>query len=102
VGLFIAAALWILPTGDHLSTELKFANWFRKAADLTFPLYVLHFPLMVLWRALFGYKAYDMLQLWQVLASVLVVSIATGCFAGNAAPLWTRFFKWLGASKPGS
>jgi peptidoglycan/LPS O-acetylase OafA/YrhL len=46
VGLFIAATLWILPTGDHLSTELKFANWFRKAADLTFPLYVLHFPLI--------------------------------------------------------
>jgi len=101
VGLFIAATLWILPTGNHLSTELKFANWFRKAADLTFPLYVLHFPLIVLWRALFGYKAYDMLQLWQVIASVLVVASLLGVLLEMQRPLWTRFFKWLLAtSKP--
>ncbi|MEO7216460.1 acyltransferase [Mucilaginibacter sp.] len=100
VGLFVAATLWILPTGDHLSTEHKFANVFRKAADLTFPLYVLHFPLLVLWRALFGYKAYDTAQLWQALISVLIVASLLGVLLEMQRPLWTRFFKQvLGAPK---
>jgi peptidoglycan/LPS O-acetylase OafA/YrhL len=101
VGLFIAAALWILPTGNHLSTELKFANWFRKGADLTFPLYVLHFPLLVLWKALFGLKENDTTQLWEVLISVLVSASLLGVLLEMQRPMWTRFFKrLLGASKP--
>jgi peptidoglycan/LPS O-acetylase OafA/YrhL len=100
VGLFIAVALWILPTGNHLSTELKFANWFRKAADLTFPLYVLHFPLLVLWMSLFGRRENDSAQLWQVLFSVLVTASLLGVLLEMQRPVWSRFFKWLLRTKP--
>lgn len=101
VGIIIAATLWILPTGNELSTEHPFTNVFRKAADLTFPLYVLHFPLLVLWRALFGYQAYNKVQLWEALASVLVTASLLGVLLEMQRPVWTRFFKrLLGTSKP--
>ncbi|OOQ57073.1 acyltransferase family protein [Mucilaginibacter pedocola] len=93
VGLFIAATLWILPTGTEPGTEHRFAGIFRKAADLTFPLYVLHFPLLVLWRALFGYQANNWAQLWQALTSVLVAASVLGILLEMQRPVWVKFFK---------
>ncbi|TFF38815.1 acyltransferase family protein [Mucilaginibacter psychrotolerans] len=95
VGLFIGAALWILPTGNQLIADFKFATVFRKAADLTFPLYVLHFPLLVLWRALFGYKSYDLVQLSLVLITVLIMASLLGWVMEMQRHIWTRFFKRL-------
>jgi len=95
VGVFVAAALWILPTGDQPKAEVKFANLIRKLADLTFPLYVLHFPLIVLYRALFGFRQYDMVQLWEAIISVFVVACVLGILLEMQRPVWTRFFKWL-------
>jgi peptidoglycan/LPS O-acetylase OafA/YrhL len=95
VGLFIGAALWILPNGNpshqHTATEL----WFRKVADLTFPLYVLHFPLLLLWHAAFGIHFNDITQLWYALLTTVSIAFAIGLFLEKQRPLWSAFFKWL-------
>ncbi|MGZ3756189.1 MAG: acyltransferase family protein [Mucilaginibacter sp.] len=94
VGFFVAAALWILPTGKEKSQSAKLTNLIRVMADLTFPLYVLHFPLLILWRCLFGYRLNDSIQLWEAIISVLVISGLIGVVLEKQRFLWTRFFKW--------
>lgn len=95
LGLFVGFTLWILPTVDNGNAEATFTNWFRKLADLTFPLYVLHFPLLVLWRAVFGFEQYNYLQLWEAIISVLVVTGVLGVLLEKQRPLWTILFKRL-------
>ncbi|RFZ85784.1 acyltransferase [Mucilaginibacter terrenus] len=95
IGMLVAAALWMLPTTQQQSTESKSVKMMRKAADLTFPLYILHFPLMVLWRAIFGYKAEDALQMWEVILSVLLASTLLGLLLEKQRPFWSRLFKRL-------
>lgn len=94
VGIITAAALWILPSGDRAHVSAGWEGWFRKLADLTFPLYVLHFPLLILWRCLFGFRLNDAAQLWQALISVLVTAGLIGILLEMQRPLWGRFFKW--------
>ena len=93
VGLFIAFALWIMPAGANNVSELRFSIWLRKAADLTFPLYVLHFPLLILWRCIFGYHPYNAIELWEAIISVLIVACLLGVLLEMQRSLWVGFFK---------
>jgi peptidoglycan/LPS O-acetylase OafA/YrhL len=95
IGICVAAALWVLPTINDLSAHANWAKWFRKMADLTFPLYVLHFPLLILWRCLFGYTINDKTQLWEAIISVLTASAIIGLILEKQRFLWVKFFKWL-------
>lgn len=94
MGLFVAGALWVLPVDSGGGLTLRWASGFRAAADLTFPLYVLHFPLLILWRCLFGYTLNNPTQLWEALLSVLIASTLIGIVLEKQRFLWTRFFKW--------
>ncbi len=95
VGIFIAVSLWILPTGKATSIPNKWTNGIRYIADLTFPLYVLHFPLLILWRALFGFQLNDTVQLWEAIISVFVAAMLIGVLLEKQRPLWGKFFKWV-------
>jgi peptidoglycan/LPS O-acetylase OafA/YrhL len=95
IALFVATALWMLPSGSSTQPISKRANLFRKIADLTFPLYVLHFPLLVLWRATIGIQYDNLGQLCVAIAFVLVIAAVIGYFLEKQRPLWSRFFKWL-------
>jgi len=95
IAIFVAAALWILPNGNSNQPVSKRANIFRKIADLTFPLYVLHFPLIVLWRATIGIDYDNFGQLCVAITFVLITASIIGYFLEKQRPLWSRFFKWL-------
>jgi peptidoglycan/LPS O-acetylase OafA/YrhL len=95
VGLLVAFTLWTLPTGNEQSTEPKWTGMFRKVADLTFPLYVLHFPLLILWRGVFGFQLNNSLQMWQAIISVVIVSAIIGVLLERQRYIWIRLFKWL-------
>lgn len=93
IGIFIAGALWLLPNGrpEHQPSPAEIG--FRKIADLTFPLYVLHFPLMLLWQALFGIHFNDITQLWRALVAVVITSAVIGVFLERQRPIWSAMFK---------
>jgi peptidoglycan/LPS O-acetylase OafA/YrhL len=95
IGFFIAAALWMLPLGSSFGAGNKFPSILRKIADLTFPLYVLHFPLFILWICLFGCRQNDAVQFWEAIISVVFVSALIGIILEKQRFLWTIFFKFL-------
>ncbi|WP_457128598.1 acyltransferase family protein [Mucilaginibacter sp. HD30] len=95
IGIFVATALWALPNGNSTQPVSKRANVCRKIADLTFPLYVLHFPLIVLWRATIGIDYGNFGQLCVAIIFVLITASIIGYFLEKQRPLWSRLFKWL-------
>jgi peptidoglycan/LPS O-acetylase OafA/YrhL len=93
VGVFIGGALWILPNGNPSHQHTKTELWLRKVADLTFPLYVLHYPLLLLWHAVFGIHYNDVSQLWYALLTTITIAFLAGWFLEQWRQIWSAFFK---------
>lgn len=93
VGLLCALALWCLPTGPPAGTR-PWVKPLRTVADLAFPVYALHFPLLVLWRAGLGWRADDLGQLALATAVVVLLAAALGLLLERQRRYWLRFFSW--------
>lgn len=94
-GIFIASALWALPTSASAQGSAEWVGVFRQVADLTFPIYVLHNPLLILWRGIFGQHLYNTTQLVQALLTVLVIAAIMGVVLEKQRPAWVRLFGWV-------
>ena len=95
VGFFIALALSTLPNkGSSKRVSIKAHN-FRKLADLTFPLYVFHHPLLVLWKSLFNFRLNDRAQMWLAIFSSVIISLLIGIFLEKQRHFWSLLFKKL-------
>lgn len=66
---------------------------YRKCADLTFPIYVLHFPLIVLYCSIFGLNDGNTNQMWSAIILVLLVCIIIGTILERNRFIWNLFFK---------
>lgn len=100
VGVFFALALWLLPQEKVLRADRHTANTFfknfRKLADLTFPLYVLHDPLLVLCYALLGGASkHSGSKMWLGFFLVLGVCLLIGNYLEKKRYLWSAFFEKL-------
>ena len=95
VGALLALALWLLPSGKVQLKPHPMVTRFRSIADLTFPIYVLHNPLLGLWRYAFGHREGDAIQLWVAIISVILVSALIGHYLEKQRPAWSQFFKKL-------
>lgn len=92
-GLLFATALWFLPLSTQAVPSKKWVGWFRKIADLTFPIYVLHNPLLILSQVVFGYEKYNDAQMWKVIIVVLITAALLGLLLEKQRHLWTKFFR---------
>lgn len=99
IGILFAAAIWLLPTNSS-ALKISWAKPLRKIADWSFPLYVLHYPLLVLWQATFGWQAGNLKQMWLAMFFVSLVSVVLGIFLERGRRQWTSFFNWLFALPP--
>lgn len=103
VGALVAVALWSLPASEEVGERKavpRGVKLLRTVADLSFPLYVLHFPLIVLWRVVFGWQENSVPQMWRALLGVLVLASLLGVLLERQRPRWTRFFSWLIKPRP--
>lgn len=95
-GLVVAMVFWFIPSGkDVPAGSIKSNDTFRKLADLTFPIYVLHFPLLVLFRASIDFKINSVSQMILAILTVLIFSSIMGIFVEQKRPFWTNLFKQL-------
>jgi peptidoglycan/LPS O-acetylase OafA/YrhL len=95
LGILIAASLLLL---SKIKFDIEFdkvINIIRKTADITFPVYVLHNPIFVLWRAIFGTRLNDSLQMSVGILTVLLLSFSIGHFLEKQRSIWTNFFGYL-------
>lgn len=103
VGIFVALGIWLVPA---LSTQGErripsvLVRRVRAVADLTFPIYVMHFPLLVLWRALFGTQLDDLGQYALAVTASALVSSVLGVFLERKRPMWSRLFRRIFALLP--
>ena len=95
VGLFIALAFWNLPTSQPQGTKTRLVTTFRKLGDLTFPIYILNQPLLLLCRCFFNYQVNSYVQLFQAILIVLLVSCGMGILLERYRYRWVQFFKWF-------
>ena len=97
VGIFMAISLWALPAGYGKPRPAVSANkamvFLRKFADLTFPLYVLHDPLLVLFRSIWKTKLFDGFQMGIGIISVFIACIILGYLMEEKRDKWVALFK---------
>ena len=97
VGIFVAIALWALPGGYGLPRSADKGNKamvvLRKFADLTFPLYVLHDPLLILFRSIWATKLYDGLQMAVGMLVVFFACMILGHLMEEKRDRWATLFK---------
>jgi peptidoglycan/LPS O-acetylase OafA/YrhL len=92
-GIIIALALWALPSIIKSTKENLLLLNFRKVADLTFPIYVLHAPLIILWDVLFHPKVTNPDQLWIPFIGVLIITSVIGLYLEKYRFVTTNLFK---------
>ncbi|MGI4883801.1 MAG: acyltransferase family protein [Janthinobacterium lividum] len=94
IGVFIALSIWSLPQDEH-AVKAPDVKLLRTVADLSFPLYILHYPLFILWKSLFGWRTNDVGQMCQVTFFVSLIALIIGAWMENQRNVWVRFFRWL-------
>jgi peptidoglycan/LPS O-acetylase OafA/YrhL len=90
LGLTIAIAFFLLPNGNPISSPNKILL-FRKLGDMTYPIYILHQPLLILYITIFGYPpSYEQI----VLPCFVILGICTvvGYASNKMKPLWALLF----------
>jgi peptidoglycan/LPS O-acetylase OafA/YrhL len=97
IGISVACSIFFLPgwKNNGATAILKSKGgyfYFRKAADLTFPIYILHYPLLVLFKALVGVRIGSSSQLLTALVVVLLACGIIGFFLDKFRTNWTKFF----------
>ncbi|WP_028295682.1 acyltransferase family protein [Olivibacter sitiensis] len=95
VGLIIAIAIWLIPNKEFNSVQISksFISNFRKIADLTFPIYVLHLPLLLLFRTIVPFEKYNMIQYIFGVTVVLGVACILGLLIEKQRIVWVNLWK---------
>lgn len=92
LGFFLSVALYSVTETTKTNIQPAFLERFRKVANLTFPLYLFHFPLLALWQAVFPVRTGDVFQFWIAMASILVIIVPIALFLENNRKWWDRIF----------
>jgi len=95
IGAAIAIGLYFLPTTDARAKMSNTALIIRKIADLTFPLYVLHLPLIVLWDTFLKLDTDISQNIWKPIIGVLILSGLIGVLLEKCKYLYIGFFSRL-------
>ncbi|WP_345950791.1 hypothetical protein ABDD95_04950 [Mucilaginibacter sp. PAMB04274] len=70
----------------------KSLNTFRKVADLTFPLYILHFPLLVVVKSLLKVQLSTTMHFVVCMLIVVILVSVIGTYLEAKRPWWNQLF----------
>lgn len=93
IGFTLAAGIWLLPNMEtEKLVQHRLNAVVRMLANLTFPLYLLHAPLFILYRSIFGTDAGNLAAMLAAIAVVLMVSLGIGYFINKTHIYWKKCF----------
>lgn len=95
LGLFLAAALYAITQVESVKKQPPLGKAVRQIADLTFPLYLLHFPLLVLWQGVFPKRQGDIMQFTLAMVGVLATTTVAGILLESKRNWWGNLFGYL-------
>ena len=96
-GIFVAACMWVMPTNtEPLLKESASIKKFRFYANLTYPIYLLHFPILVVCSAmLHKYDLHSMSWFCAGLSTTLILCLLLGSYFEKRKGWWYNFFDTL-------
>lgn len=94
VGIFVAAAFYFFPKRNAVfnNSHGRLYYYLRILADLAFPIYILHGPLLVLFKTLYKFQENNLMQLVLVIISVLFISLSLGLIMRKYKKAWIVLF----------
>lgn len=98
VGIFVGLALAAIPLGEAVpnnNVKKNLAKRLRQLADLTFPLYVLHEPLLIFVRTLCKTVPYNLTQMYITMGIVFLICVMIGSLMEKSRPYWRQLFNGL-------
>jgi peptidoglycan/LPS O-acetylase OafA/YrhL len=94
-GIFVATAFWLLPLSNSTVVNTPKVKLIRRIADFTFPIYVLHNPLLFLLHLLLRNQPANFWQMPVAIALVIIVGWVIGLVMEAQRPLWINGFKYV-------
>ncbi|SFQ18574.1 acyltransferase family protein [Parafilimonas terrae] len=93
IGFTLSAGIWLLPNVEAKKVMQHSLNAvMRRLANLTFPLYLLHAPLFILYRSIFGTDEGNWVAMLAAIMVVLISSLAIGFFINKTHIYWKKYF----------
>jgi peptidoglycan/LPS O-acetylase OafA/YrhL len=83
----------LIPEKQITFISPNFVSQFRKIADYTFPLYVLHMPILKLLKVIMQNKFNLNDQFYLSLFISIIVCVLLGTFFEKLRPTWSKFFQ---------
>ncbi len=90
IGFFVATALYGITHVQVTKQPPAKLGAFRKIADLTFPLYLLHYPLLALWQSFFVVEKGNVLQFAICTISVIALITIMGLYLEKRRNWWNN------------
>ena len=97
IGFVVASSIWLLPmnTAASAATTSIVSKRFREFANMTFPIYVLHYPILILLKCIIPPQLPAGWQ-WFITGSIaLVICTFLGLIFEKHKDKWKAFFVWI-------
>jgi peptidoglycan/LPS O-acetylase OafA/YrhL len=97
LGVLIAGVIWLLPELELniAISSSKGLGVFREVADLTFPLYVLHAPILIFFKALIDFQLNNLNQMILMIVLVFVICSVLGFYINRSKKIWDQLFSFI-------
>jgi peptidoglycan/LPS O-acetylase OafA/YrhL len=94
LGLLVGIIFWLLPVLNKPVKPLSFVTQFRKVADLTFSIYLIQSPLLILCKTMFNFHMGDIIQFVEVCIIVTIGTSMIGLILERQRPIWNKLISW--------
>ena len=97
IGLVVAFSIWLLPMSKATTvvTTSAVSKRFREFANMTFPIYVLHYPILILLKCIIPSDITPGWQ-WFIIGSIaLIICTILGLIFEKYKEKWKALFIWI-------